>query len=167
MVSIRIMRIRNEVKPDQHEITFDLNQSLGFLVNRLAKKMTAEFNALLAEHGLTTTQWAVLACLWREDGLTQHEVSRRTGIDAATLTEMLKRMAARSLVRRERDPDNNRYQRVYLLSQDTDLRDAVTDLAAGVNDHVLTGFNAPDRARLTTLLRRALTNFEATNGDPS
>lgn len=161
------MGTRTKVETGPHEITFDLGQSLGFLVNQLAKKMAAEFNSLLAEHGLTTTQWAVLVCLWREDGLTQNEVSRRTGVDAATLTEMLKRMTARGLVRRERDPDNNRYQRVYLTSQDTDLRDAVTDLATGVNDHALTGFNARDRARLTTLLRCALANLDATTGDPS
>lgn len=161
------MRKRTDVETGQQEVGFDLSQSLGFLVGQLAKRMTAEFNSLLAEHGLTTTQWGVLACLWREDGLTQNEVSRRTGVDAATLTEMLKRMAARGLVRRERDPDNNRYQRVYLTSHDTDLRDAIADLAAGVNDHALTGFSATDRARLTTLLRRALANLDNTKGDPS
>ncbi len=161
------MRTRTDPETGQHEVGFDLNLSLGFLVGQLAKKMTAEFNSLLAEHGLTTTQWGVLACLWREDGLTQNEVSRRTGIDAATLTEMLKRMAARRLVRRERDPDNNRYQRVYLTNHDTGLRDAIASLATGVNDHALSGFNATDRARLTTLLRRALANLDPSKGDPS
>jgi DNA-binding MarR family transcriptional regulator len=128
--------------------------------------MTAEFNSLLAEHGLTTTQWGVLACLWREDGLTQREISRRAGIDAATLTEMLKRMAARGLVRRERDPHNNRYQRVYLATHDADLREAISNLAASVNEHALTGFNQADRTRLTTLIGRALANFD-TEGDAS
>lgn len=146
---------------------FDLDQSLGFLVAQLAKKMTAEFNSLLAEHGLTTTQWGVLACLWREDGLTQREISRRTGIDAATLTEMLKRMAARGLVRRERDPDNNRYQRVYLVTHDAELRDTISSLAAGVNEHAFTGFTASDRARLITLIGRALANLDTTEGDAS
>ncbi|MGI8677166.1 MAG: MarR family winged helix-turn-helix transcriptional regulator [Jatrophihabitans sp.] len=161
------MRTRIELEAGQQEVGFDLDRSLGFLVGQLAKRMTAEFNSLLAEHGLTTTQWGVLACLWREDGLTQNEVSRRTGVDAATLTEMLKRMTARGLVRRERDPDNNRYQRVYLTTYDTDLCDAIADLAAGVNDHALTGFTATDRARFTTLLRRALANLDATDGDTS
>jgi DNA-binding MarR family transcriptional regulator len=164
---MRIMRTRTDSDAGQHEIGFDLNQSLGFIVGQLAKKMTAEFNSLLAEHGLTTTQWGVLACLRREDGLTQNEVSRRTGIDPATLTEMLKRMAARKLVRRARDPDNNRYQRVYLNSHDTELLNAIASLATGVNDHALNGFNAAERVRLTTLLRRALANLDTTNGDPS
>lgn len=95
--------------------------------------MTAQFNARLAGHRLTTMQWAVLDCLWAQDGLTQQEISQRRGIDAATLTEMLKRMAARGLVRRERDPDNNRYQRVYLTAEDPTLRDTIAAVALTTN----------------------------------
>ena len=163
LVRMRNMRTRTDKEP--HDVGFDLQQSLGFLVAQLAKKMTAQFNARLAGHGLTTTQWGVLACLWGEDGLTQHEVSSRAGIDAPTLTEMLQRMTARGLVRRERDPDNNRYQRVYLISHDPALRDTIAGLAAGVNDRALAGFSATDRAQLTALLQRALANLDTTQGD--
>ena len=104
------MRIRTS----DPEAGFAIDESLGYLVNQLAKKLAGSFNERLAEYGLTTTQWGVLACLWREDGLSQRDLSRRTGTDPATLTEMLKRMEARGLVRRVRDPDNNRLQRVYL-----------------------------------------------------
>lgn len=152
------------------EVGFDLSQSLGFLVNQLAKKMTSQFNVRLAEHHLTTTQWAVLACLWTEDGLTQQDVCRRTGIDAATLTEMLKRMVARGLVRRERDQHNNRYQRVYLTTDDPTLRDTIAAMAATTNQQATAGFSAADRSRLTSLLRRAIANLDSpapTSGDPS
>jgi DNA-binding MarR family transcriptional regulator len=78
---------------------------------------------------------------------------------------MLQRMTARGLVRRERDPDNNRYQRVYLISHDPALRDTIAGLAAGVNDRALAGFSATDRAQLTALLQRALANLDTTQGD--
>ncbi len=145
-------------------VGFDLDMSLGFLVAQLSKRMTGEFNASLSERGLTTSQWAVLAALWQEDGLTQIDVSRRTGIDAATLTVMLKRMVAHGLVRRERDEENNRYQRVYLTSHDTDLREAITAMAAEINDRALSGFTAAERATFIRLLRCALTNL--TSPDP-
>lgn len=149
---------------------FDLRQSLGFLVNHLAKKMTAQLNARLAGHQLTTTQWAVLSCLWAQDGLTQQEISQRSGIDAATLTEMLKRMAARGLVRRERDPDNNRYQRVYLTAEDPTLRDTITAMALTTNDRATAGFSATERDTLISLLGRAIANLDnpiPEPGDPS
>jgi DNA-binding MarR family transcriptional regulator len=149
-------------RSEQSGAEFTLDTSLGFLVAVLAKRMTGQFNAVLAEHGLTTTQWAVLAALWREDGQTQHELSRHTQIDAATLTEMLKRMAGRGLLRRERDPENNRYQRVYLTSPDRALRDQVTALAADVNARAVEGFSDGDRERFGVLLGRAVANL----GDP-
>jgi DNA-binding MarR family transcriptional regulator len=141
------------------EAGFSLDESLGFLVNQLGKKLAASFNERLAEYGLTTTQWGVLACLWGENGLSQRELSRRSGIDPATLTEMLKRMEARGLVHRERDPDNNRLQRVYLTEHDTTLRDTLAADAAAVNRLATTDFSEAERAQLLRLLRRALSNI--------
>ena len=145
--------------PMAQAIGFDLNASPGFLVAQLSKRMTAAFNARLAARGLTTSQWAVLAALWQGDGLTQIELSGRTGIDAATLTVLLKRMAAHGLVRRERDERNNRYQRVSLTSNDTELREAVTAMAIEINDRTLRGFTAAERTTFHRLLRCALTNL--------
>lgn len=156
------MRTRN-INVDV-SVGFDLDRSLGFLAGRLSKAMTAQFNGALAEHGLTTTQWGVLACLWHQDGLTQTELSRRANIDTATLTEMLKRMAARGLVRRERDPDNNRFQRVYLCSVDSGLREASAASAADVNERAMAGFSPTERKRFITLLGKAIVNLESTEG---
>jgi DNA-binding MarR family transcriptional regulator len=155
IISIRIVRIRTS----DSEAGFTIDESLGYLVNQLAKKLTARFNERLAEHALTTTQWGVLACLWREDGLSQRELSRRTGTDPATLTEMLKRMEARGLVSRVRDPDNNRLQRVYIASRDATLRDILTAGATEVNRLATADFSDDERAELLRLLRRALSNI--------
>jgi DNA-binding MarR family transcriptional regulator len=149
------MRIRTS----DPEVGFSLDESLGFLVNQLAKRLAASFNERLAEYGLTTTQWGVLACLGSEDGLSQRELSRRSGIDPATLTEMLKRMEARGLVRRARDPGNNRLQRVYLTERDTTLRDTLAADATAVNRLATAGFSEAERAQLLGLLRRALSNI--------
>ena len=149
------MRIRTS----DPEAGFAIDESLGYLVNQLAKKLAASFNERLAEYGLTTTQWGVLACLWREDGLSQRDLSRRTGVDPATLTEMLKRMEARGLVRRVRDPDNNRLQRVYIAERDATLRDTLTADATAVNRLATAGFSDDERAQLLRLLRRALSNI--------
>ena len=157
------------IRTPPSEAAFSLDESLGFLVNQLGKKLAASFNERLAEYGLTTTQWGVLACLWGEDGLVQRELSQRSGIDPATLTEMLKRMEARGLVRRARDPDNNRLQRVYLAQHDTTLHDTLTADAAAVNRLATAGFSEAERAELLRLLRRALSNIapEAPMKSPS
>jgi DNA-binding MarR family transcriptional regulator len=147
------------IRTSPSEAGFSLDESLGFLVNQLGKKLTASFNERLAEYGLTTTQWGVLACLWGEDGLVQRELSQRSGIDPATLTEMLKRMEARGLVRRARDPDNNRLQRVYLTERDTTLHDTLTADAAAVNRLATAGFSEAERAELLRLLQRALSSI--------
>lgn len=159
------MSTRNE--GDGAPVEFDLDHSLGFLAGRLSKAMTAQFNAALAAHGLTTTQWGVLASLWLEDGLTQTELSRRAHIDTATLTEMLKRMSARGLVRRERDPNNNRFQRVYLADVDSGLRADCEASAAGINEHALAGFSPHERKRLIALLGKAIGNLDSSEGDLS
>jgi DNA-binding MarR family transcriptional regulator len=72
---------------------------------------------------------------------------------------MLKRMEARGLVRRVRDPENNRLQRVYITERDTTLRDTLTADASAVNLLATDGFSEAERAQLLQLLRRALANI--------
>lgn len=129
--------------------------------------MTNEFNSRLAAYRLTTGQWAVLATLWQEDGLAQSEISRRTGIDTATLTPMLKRMSGQGLLHRVRDNQDNRYQRVHLSRREDVPREAIIGLADEVNAIARAGFSPEDSLALTTLLRRALANLDAHPLEPA
>ncbi len=48
---------------------FQLDLSLGYVLNRAAGRMKRAFDRRLAEHGLTTSQWSIMACIAGEEGV--------------------------------------------------------------------------------------------------
>jgi DNA-binding MarR family transcriptional regulator len=67
--------------------------------------------------GLTYPQYLVLNVLWREDEQTVGGLADRLALESSTLTPLLKRLEAAGLVRRTRNPDNERQVVVALTAE--------------------------------------------------
>lgn len=81
--------------------------SAGHAFNRL-------YRPLLDQLGLTYPQYLAMVALWEADDITVGDLGRRLGLESSTLTPLLKRLQAMDLVRRERDPDDERQVRIRL-----------------------------------------------------
>src|SRR3954470_20484288 len=87
---------------------FVIEQSLGYLMNFVAKLFARAHAACLEQHGVTIGQWAVLMFLWTKDGVTQTELSRQVAIEDATMVRTIDRMERDGLVRRVRNTHDRR-----------------------------------------------------------
>ena len=139
----------------------DFEHNPGFLVGRLGRRISAEVDRRMREHGLTFAQAAVMSRLWWQDGLTQSELLEQVGVDASTLTGLLQRMTRQDLVRRGRDRADGRVLRVYLTPRGRALRPVLTPEAEAANALFFRGFTSGERAIFIEFLHRALRNFEA------
>jgi DNA-binding MarR family transcriptional regulator len=59
---------------------FVIEDSLGYIVNRLARSMAHQLAEEIRPAGVGIGQWAVLLFLWARDGMTQAELSRVVAI---------------------------------------------------------------------------------------
>jgi DNA-binding MarR family transcriptional regulator len=139
----------------------DFEHNPGFLVSRLARRLSAEMDVRMRDHGLTFAQAAVMSRLWFQDGLTQSQLQEQVGVDASTLTGLLQRMTRQDLVRRRRDQADGRVMRVYLTPHGRALRPLLTPEADGANAVFFRGFSSGERAIFIEFLHRALRNLEA------
>ncbi len=112
---------------------FVIEESLGYLVNRLARLMAQQLADELRPAGIGIGQWAVLIFLWERDGLTQAELSRVVAIEPPTMVRTIDRMVRDGLVTRERDPRDARISRILLTDRGRSLRDELVPKAAAVN----------------------------------
>ena len=55
-------------------MNFKLNDSLGFILNKVNTKLNNELFQQLKEYVFTPEQWAVLNCLWEQEGITPKEL---------------------------------------------------------------------------------------------
>jgi DNA-binding MarR family transcriptional regulator len=138
--------------------TFVIEDSLGYLVNRMARQMAHELAERIRPAGVAIGQWAVLLFLWARDGMTQAELSRVVAIEPPTVVRTIDRMVRDGLVTRAPDPDDGRLSRIYLTERARSLRDELVPLAAAVNGEILHGLTANEARTLRRLLTKLLTD---------
>ena len=73
------------------------------------------------EMGVSAGTWFSLALLAGEDGISQGELSQRFEVDPSRVTRLAKKLEREGLLRRERDPEDQRVVRMYLTEKGRDL----------------------------------------------
>lgn len=92
-------------------------EPIGLEVTRTARQLSRAFDAALADAGGSLPTWLVLVSLKSQRHAMQRELADAVGIEGPTLTHHLNRMEGEGLVRRTRDPNNRRIQRVELTDE--------------------------------------------------
>ncbi|GLK74445.1 MarR family transcriptional regulator [Ancylobacter dichloromethanicus] len=90
------------------------------------------YRPLLEPLGLTYPQYLVLLVLWEQGEQTVGGVADRMFLDPSTLTPLLKRLEGMGLVRRMRNPDNERQLIVSLTEAGRALQDQARDIPAAL-----------------------------------
>jgi len=95
----------------------DLDNSLDFMLVRVVNKLRCQIGRQLKHMDLTSEQWAVLARLREEDGLTQNELAKRILKDQANTTRILDKVEKKGLVRRVDALNDRRTYLIYLTDE--------------------------------------------------
>ena len=150
----KVIRSSAETNEANNEDLFVIEESLGYLVNKLARAFSQALGVRLAQHGITVAQWAVLMFLWADDGPTQRVLSRYVAIDEATMARTLDRMERDGLVRRVRNGRDRRQVNIFLAPRAADLRDSLVPLALDVNESATATLSTGERNLAESLMRR-------------
>ena len=135
---------------------FVIEDSLGYIVNRVARSMASQLGEELRPAGVGIGQWAVLMFLWAGDGMSQAELSRVVAIEPPTMVRTIDRMVRDGLVRRTPDPGDRRVSRIYLTDRGRSLRDELVPKALAVNAANLGKLTAGEVRTLRRLLGKLL-----------
>ena len=100
-----------------------LDNQLCFAVYSTAHAFNRVYKPLLDALGLTYPQYLVMMTLWERDGQTVSEIGARLMLDSGTLTPLLKRLEVAGLIRRSRNPEDERQVNVSLTAKGAALRE--------------------------------------------
>jgi MarR family transcriptional regulator, organic hydroperoxide resistance regulator len=106
-----------------------LDDQLCYAIYSAGMAIQRVYKPLLDDLGLTYPQYLVLNVLWREDRLTVGSIAERLALESSTLTPLLKRLEAAGLLRRTRNPANERQVVVALTDKGRELRSRAGCLA--------------------------------------
>src|SRR5215470_7115819 len=106
----------------QEEVKSRLGSMLCFTVYSTAHAFNRAYKPLLDALGLTYPQYLAMFALWEQDNLSVKELGDLLRLDSGTLTPLLKRLEAMGLVRRARDPNDERSVRISLTPAGTEMK---------------------------------------------
>ncbi len=123
---------RQDIQPE----ALLLKNQLCFPLYACARDMVKKYKPYLEQIDLTYTQYITMMVLWEQHSVTAKELGQRLYLDSGTLTPLLKRMEAKGLLTRQRDPVDERSLRVTITEAGEALKERALDIPYQMAQHV-------------------------------
>lgn len=99
-----------------------LDNQFCFALYSASLAMTKTYKPFLDKLGLTYPQYLVMLVLWQQDDVLVKSIGEKLYLDSGTLTPLLKRLEASSLIARTRDETDERQVRITLTKEGRALK---------------------------------------------
>jgi MarR family transcriptional regulator, lower aerobic nicotinate degradation pathway regulator len=136
---------------------FDIQQSVGFSLAKAHQRISAVFKEEFKEYGITQQQFILLAILWKTDGLSQVELSRKTKIDRTTMTGIVDRLEKAEILERRPSAEDRRAHRIWLTEKGKCLEEDLYRAACRVRDRFAEWIMLGEYEQLKRLLNKLCT----------
>ena len=144
----------DEVSGAAPDAPYVLERQVGHLLRRAHQRHSAIFQEHIGNAQLTPLQFAALIKLRDLGEVSQNQLGRLIAMDAATMQGVIKRLAARGLIRRRPDPDDRRRLILSLAPEGRALADGTLAAAAEITRLTLEPLSPDEQRDFLALLAR-------------
>jgi len=131
-----------------------LDRQVCFALAVATREIVAVYRPVLEPLGLTHPQYLAMLALWERDSRSLRDLADTLALDPGTLSPLVKRLEAAGLVRRERDPQDERLLAVTLTTAGRALRSQAERVPAQIVERL--GLPIADLEHLNTVLRAVI-----------
>ncbi|MCT8973978.1 MarR family winged helix-turn-helix transcriptional regulator [Microbaculum marinisediminis] len=135
------------------------DERIAHLVRLCARGFSRSLSRRLADQGVSFGQWVFLRILWKQEGLTQRELSELANLTEPTVHTALSKLEKMDIIVRRTQGGNKRKYHVYLTKKGRDLQSTLEPLAVEANDSALRGLSAKKQDQLRDMLVQILNNL--------
>lgn len=139
---------------------FDMDNSLGFILNKTALLSKAHFNNYLKEYDISPEQWSLVFRVVERSGLTQKELSDSTYKDQANITRSIDRLEQKGFLKRIENPNDRRSFQLVPTQDAIALVERIIPLSQAFNAQLTQGFSEEETKMLIALLNKVHPNLE-------
>lgn len=145
-------------------ITMDywaFDDSIGYLARLIFRSFSRLREHQTREYGISSGQWTFLRQLWREDGISQRELSRRIAMRDATTAVSLRTLERAGLVRRDVNRSDRREILVHLTPRGRSLEEQLMPVTAEIHAHATRNMSDAEVDALGRLMLHVIANLAA------
>ena len=148
-------------------MNFEPNNNLGYWLFYAQRCVAYAFADILRTtcieqgkvYAVTPPQWGVMALLQEGDGMTIGTISQMRGIDAPTVTGIIKRLEQNELVERHHDYEDRRVVKVFLTTEGKHILHVLNPVVEAFNHHMLQGLSEAERKTFLENLQHIIANL--------
>ena len=140
-----------------------MKSNFGFYISRIKQINTRLLNKLLAQKNITAfngEQGRILHVLWENDGISNQELSKRSGLAMSSLTTMLERMEEKNLLTRKGCPKDKRKCLLFLTEHANSLKKEHDEISDKMTKLSFEGISEDERLTFEKTLENILYNLE-------
>ena len=135
--------------------------SASHLLHRAEQSATDIFGRIAPRGMLTPRQYAILAAIEANQGMSQTGLVENTGIDRSTLADIVRRMLDKGLVQRERTVDDARAYAVRLTRKGTNMLKRMRPFADEVDRQIVNAIPTEQQKVFLSLLNQMVETLSA------
>ncbi|MHA2253505.1 MAG: MarR family winged helix-turn-helix transcriptional regulator [Candidatus Kariarchaeaceae archaeon] len=134
----------------------------GFLISKIHQLSNRIFTKLLADHeiDINSAQGRILFPLWKKDGISIAELSKKTALGKSTLTSMLDRLEESGHIKRKHSKDDRRKILIFLTEQNKDISDKYYTVSQDMTKLYYQDFSSEEIDQFEEYLERLLSNLQ-------
>ncbi|CEO36278.1 MarR-family transcriptional regulator [[Clostridium] sordellii] len=140
---------------------YEKKRHIGKYISQLYRKSSVFINKELAKYGIRSGQLMFLMELYLKDGKNQEEISERLKIDKATTARALKKLEEQDFIKRIRDDNDKRSNKIYLTDTSKDLKEEVYGVLDEWNEKISKSLTREEKETLANLLEKVCKNINA------
>ena len=140
-----------------------MKSNSGFYISRIKQINTRLLNKFLAQKNITAfngEQGRILHVLWENDGISNRELSKKSGLAMSSLTTMLERMEEKKLLERRVDKNDKRKILIFLTDYAKSLKSEYDEISDKMTEISFEGISDEERLAFEATLEKVLYNFE-------
>jgi DNA-binding MarR family transcriptional regulator len=141
-------------------MNFDMNNSLGFVLNRTAIAMKTGFNTKIKEFDISPEQWSLIFRVVENEGLTQKELSDTTYKDQANITRSIDRLEKKGFLNRVSNSSDRRIINLFPTQKAKELVEKIVPISNEYNKQLSQGLSKNESEELLRLLNIIYKNVE-------
>ena len=139
---------------------FKLDDSLGFILNKVNTKLKNELFQRLKENDITPEQWAILNCLWEQEGITPKELADMIFKDKPNTNRILEKLKIKGLVVRKTHPVDKRAFQIFLTDSGWELREQLIPKVMHLLDKATIGMEKHKVSEMKKMLNQIYDNIK-------
>ncbi len=145
-----------------HDLETKRDSQIGLSLIAVGQSWKRLFRQIIAEHGLSPGPVLPLsALLLNGDGIRQHELAKRLGVDNTAVVRLLLNLEEEGLVRREEDSRDRRAKLIRLTETGRELAERIVKIRKDLREEILKDVSLEDIEAAERLLAKVETAIAA------